>query len=200
LGLREHRYLKMIRTPLFKNDQITMQVFGSYVSTYDFQRAVEDKSTVPLYYDSRGDTLGVSTNDINERIAEKLEEIEIDDINVSQRLERELKREYHIITAKKRLNQIAKDFVEHYTTSWEAGKAMFVCIDKLTCVRMYELIGQYWDQKAEEIRESWKMAAGEEKDHLSNHGLLRMALNSPMERELMWILLLKKKNTPLELP
>jgi len=167
-ALPKANFIGFTGTPLFKNDQITMQVFGEYVSTYDFQRSVEDKSTLPLYYDSRGDTLGVATNDINERIAEKLEEIEINDIDVSQRLERELKRDYHIITAEKRLNQIAEDFVQHYTTSWEAGKAMFVCIDKLTCVRMYELIRQYWDQKAEEIRESWNMAAGEEKDYLSN--------------------------------
>jgi len=167
-ALPKANFIGFTGTPLFKDDQITMQVFGDYVSTYDFQRSVEDKSTVPLYYDSRGDTLGVATNDINERIAEKLEEIEINDIDVSQRLERELKREYHIVTAKKRLNQIAKDFVDHYTTSWEAGKAMLVCIDKLTCVRMFELIEQYWDQKAEEIRESWNMAAREEKDYFSN--------------------------------
>ena len=167
-ALPDANFIGFTGTPLFTNDQITMQVFGDYVSTYDFQRAVEDKSTVPLYYDSRGDTLGVATNDINERIAEKLEAIEIEDIDVSQRLERELKRDYHIITAEKRLDQIAKDFVQHYTTSWEAGKAMFVCIDKLTCVRMHELIRQYWDQKAEEIEESYKMAAGEEKDLLSN--------------------------------
>jgi len=167
-ALPNANFIGFTGTPLFKDDQITMQVFGEYVSTYDFQRAVEDKSTVPLYYDSRGDTLGVATNDINERIAEKLEQIEINDIDVSQRLQKELKRDYHIITAKKRLNQIADDFVEHYTTSWEAGKAMFICIDKLTCVRMYELIRQYWDQKEEEIEESWKMAAGEEKDYLSN--------------------------------
>ena len=72
------------------------------------------------------------------------------------------------ITAKKRLNQIAKDFVNHYTISWETGKAMFVCIDKLTCVRMYELIEQYWAQKEEEVEKLWKMSAGEEKDCLSN--------------------------------
>jgi len=155
-------------TPLFTDDQITVKVFGNYVSTYDFQRAVEDKSTVPLYYDSRGDTLGVATNDINERIAKKLEEIEIDNIDVSKRLEKELKRDYHIITAQKRLNQIAKDFVEHYTTSWEAGKAMLVCIDKLTCVKMFDLIIQYWDQKADKIEELWKMAAGDEKENLCN--------------------------------
>ncbi|MEA3255544.1 MAG: HsdR family type I site-specific deoxyribonuclease [Candidatus Altiarchaeota archaeon] len=165
-ALPNANFIGFTGTPLFKDDEITQQVFGDYVSTYDFQRAVEDKSTVPLYYDSRGDTLGVATNDINERIAKKLEEIEIDDIDVSQRLEKELKRDYHIITAEKRLNQIAKDFVDHYTTSWETGKAMFVCIDKLTCVRMYELIRQYWDQKIDELEESRKMAGGEEREQL----------------------------------
>ena len=166
-ALPNANFIGFTGTPLFKDDEITKQVFGDYISTYDFVRAVEDKSTVPLYYDSRGETLGVATNDINERIAEKLEQIEIDDINVKERLEKELKRDYHIITAEKRLNQIARDFVEHYTTSWEAGKSMFVCIDKLTCVRMHELIKQYWTQKEEEIAESWKLAAGEEKEHLS---------------------------------
>jgi len=167
-ALPNANFIGFTGTPLFKDDEITAKVFGDYVSTYDFNRAVEDKVTLPLYFDSRGDILGVATNDINERIAEKLEQIEIDDIDVSQRLEKALKRDYHIITAKKRLNQIAKDFVDHYTTSWEAGKAMFVCIDKLTCVRMYELIKQYWEQKAEGIEESWKMAAGEEKEYLCN--------------------------------
>lgn len=167
-ALPEANFIGFTGTPLFTNDEVTMQVFGDYVSTYDFQRAVEDKATVPLYYDSRGDTLGLATTQINERIAEKLEKLEINDIDVSQRLEKELKRDYRIITAEKRLNQIAKDFVEHYSTSWETGKAMFVCIDKLTCVKMYELIGQYWDQKTEKIKDSWKMAAGEEKDILRN--------------------------------
>ncbi len=167
-ALPNANFIGFTGTPLFKDDEITKQVFGVYVSTYDFVRAVEDKATVPLYYDSRGETLGVATSDINERIAEKLEQIEINDINVKEQLERELKRDYHIITAEKRLNQIARDFVGHYTTSWETGKAMFVCIDKLTCVRMYELIRQYWTHKEEEIEASWKMAAGEEKKYLSD--------------------------------
>ena len=167
-ALPKANFIGFTGTPLFKDDEITSKVFGKYVSTYDFQRAVEDKSTVPLYYDSRGETLGVETNDINKKIADKLEQMEIEDVNVRERLEKALKRDYHIITAKKRLNQIAKDFVDHYTISWEAGKAMFVCIDKLTCVRMYELIEQYWAQKEEEVEELWKMAAGDEKDCLSN--------------------------------
>jgi hypothetical protein len=69
--------------------------------------------------------------DLNERIAEKLEELETGNINVEQRLERELKRDYRIITADKRLDQVARDFVQHYSTAWETGKAMLVCIDKV---------------------------------------------------------------------
>ncbi|MCG7848463.1 MAG: HsdR family type I site-specific deoxyribonuclease [ANME-2 cluster archaeon] len=136
-------YIGFTGTPLFKDDEITRRVFGGYVSTYDFQRAVEDKATVPLYYDARGDKLGVAIGDLNERIAAKLEELENDDIDVQQRLERELKRDYHIITADKRLDQVARDFVQHYSTAWETGKAMLVCIDKVTCVRMYDLIVKY---------------------------------------------------------
>lgn len=49
-------------TPLFKDDEITRRVFGNYVSTYDFQRAVEDNATVPLYYDARGEKLGIATS------------------------------------------------------------------------------------------------------------------------------------------
>ena len=138
-------------TPLFKEDEITRRYFGDYVSTYDFQRAVDDNATVPLYYDARGDKLGVAIGDLNERIAEKLEEFEIDDIDVEQRLQRELKRAYHVITAGKRLDQVARDFVKHYSNAWETGKAMLVCIDKVTCVRMHGLIGKYWDEEIVEL-------------------------------------------------
>ena len=83
-------------------------------------------ATVPLFYDARGDKLGIETPDLNLKIAEAIEKAEIDDVNVEQRLEAELKREYHIITAKKRLEQVAKDLVVHYSTSWESGKAMII--------------------------------------------------------------------------
>ncbi|MBN1830401.1 MAG: type I restriction endonuclease subunit R [Deltaproteobacteria bacterium] len=144
-------YIGFTGTPLFTDDEITKRVFGDYVSTYDFQRAVEDKATVPLYYDARGDKLGVSVGDLNERIAAKLEELETADIDVAQRLEQELKRDYHIITADKRLDQVARDFVDHYSKAWETGKAMLVCIDKITCVRMYNLIAKYWDERIAEL-------------------------------------------------
>jgi type I restriction enzyme R subunit len=155
-------YIGFTGTPLFKDDEITRRVFGDYVSTYDFQRAVEDRATVPLYYDARGDKLGVSIGDLNERIAAKLEEIDTGDINVRERLEKELKRDYHVITAAKRLDQIARDFVEHYSTAWESGKAMFVCIDKVTCVRMYDLIDKKWCKRIETLQMALSSVADEQ--------------------------------------
>jgi len=157
-------YIGFTGTPLFKDDQITQRVFGGYVSTYDFQRAVEDNATVPLYYDARGDKLGVAIGDLNERIAAKLEELETEDIDVQQRLERELKRDYHIITADKRLDQVARDFVQHYSNAWETGKAMLVCIDKVTCVRMHRLIEFYWDEHIKELEAERAQAADEQEE------------------------------------
>ncbi len=160
-------------TPLFKGDEITKKVFGDYISTYDFQRAVEDKATVPLYYDARGEELVFTDEDgnehtvadpkgLNERIAEKLDELEIDDVDVQQRLERELKRDYHIITATSRLDQIAQDFVSHYANAWETGKAMFVCLDKITCVRMHKLVDFYWRQVIKTEEKELSLAVDEQ--------------------------------------
>ena len=155
-------YIGFTGTPLFSSDEITRRVFGDYISTYDFQRAVEDKATVPLYYDARGDKLGLAVGDLNERIAEKLEELETGDIDVEQRLEKELKRDYHIITAEKRLEQVAQDFVLHYSRAWETGKVMLVCIDKISCVRMHGLILKHWNQRIADLETELKSAADEQ--------------------------------------
>jgi len=159
-------YIGFTGTPLFKDDEITRRVFGDYVSTYDFQRAVEDKATVPLYYDARGDKLGVAVGDLNERIAERLEAMEEaitkGGVDVLQRLEQDLGRDYHIITAGKRLDQVARDFVRHYSTAWETGKAMLVCIDKITCVRMHKLIEFYWNDRIGELEAQLPTATDEQ--------------------------------------
>jgi type I restriction enzyme R subunit len=52
-ALTEASFIGFTGTPLFKDDEVTRRIFGDYVSTYDFQRAVEDGATVPLYYDAR---------------------------------------------------------------------------------------------------------------------------------------------------
>lgn len=142
-------YIGFTGTPLMGDDEVTRRVFGDYISTYDFQRAVADGATVPLYYDARGEKLKVATSDLNERIAGKLAEFEDElagDPDAQRRLEQAMGRDYHVITADQRLERIAKDFVQHYAEGWESGKAMFVCIDKPTCVRMHALIEKYWTE------------------------------------------------------
>jgi type I restriction enzyme R subunit len=69
---------------------------------------------------------------------------------------------YHVVTASKRLDLIAKDFVEHFSTEWESGKAMFVAIDKITTVRMYELIKKHWDARVDELEKALAQAADDQ--------------------------------------
>ena len=155
-------YIGFTGTPLFKDDEITRKVFGDYVSTYDFLRAVQDNATVPLYYDSRGDKLGLAIGDLNERIAAKIEEFETDDLDIRERLEDDLKRDYHVVTAESRLDHIARDLVSHYSTAWGNGKAMLICIDKLTCVRMHGPIERYWAERIGELEKRRKRATDEQ--------------------------------------
>ncbi len=106
----------------------------------------------------------MATTDLNEKMAAKLEELELEDIDVRQRLEGELKRDYHIITADKRLGHIARDFVDHYSAAWESGKAMLVCIDKVTCVKMHGLIAPLWQSKIEDLVASLAAVSDEQEE------------------------------------
>jgi len=135
-------------TPLLSNDNITARTFGGYVSIYDFKRAVEDKATVPLYYENRGEKLQDLKNpEINEEIAAALEQA--GDLDASQlaKLEHEFAKEVHLLTAEKRLRLVAQDFVRHYSDLWTSGKAMFVSYNKVTCVRMYNYVQEYWQKE-----------------------------------------------------
>lgn len=148
-------YIGFTGTPLMGDDEATRKVFGEYVSTYDFQRAVDDGATVPLYYDARGEKLKVATDDINERVAERLADFEDElaaDPDAQRRLEQAMGKAYHVITAGARLERIARDFVQHYAEGWESGKAMFVCIDKPTCVRMHDLFRKHWAEHLQTLR------------------------------------------------
>ncbi len=139
-------------TPLLKNDNITARTFGGYVSIYDFKRAVEDKATVPLYYENRGERLQELKNpEINEEIAAALEEAGDMDSSQLAKLELEFAKEVHLLTAKKRLRVVAQDFVKHYSDLWTSGKAMMVCYNKVTCVRMYDYVQEYWQQEIKAV-------------------------------------------------
>lgn len=130
-------------TPLLQDDHLTKRTFGGYLSVYDFKRAVEDGATVPLYYENRSDLLQIDNPDINDELLDTLEEMDLDE-NQSEKLQRDLSRDVHILMSRPRLEAIAKDFVSHYSTIWESGKAMFISVNKVACVMMYDLVQTYW--------------------------------------------------------
>lgn len=154
-------------TPLLSNDNITERTFGGYISVYDFKRAVEDGATVPLYYENRGDKIADLENpDITERILDAIEKAELD-VDQQEKLEREFAKEIHLLTAQQRLESIAKDFAGHYSDLWTSGKAMFVCLNKVTCVRMYDLVQKYWAEEIEHLENDMKLATQQEAQELS---------------------------------
>lgn len=149
-------------TPLLSSDNITARTFGGYVSVYDFKRAVEDGATVPLYYENRGEKiLDLHNPEITNQI---LDAIENADLNVDQqdKLEAEFAKEIHLLTAEPRLRSIAKDFVRHYFDLWTSGKAMFVCLNKVTCVRMYNFVQEYWKEEIKILKAQLKHTSQQE--------------------------------------
>ena len=151
LALPNAAFIGFTGTPLFKQDEITKRIFGDYVSRYDFKRSEEDGATVKLVYKNRGEKLGVARTDLNDLIAAKIEEAELDP-DQEALLDKLLGQDYEVITADERLDKIAADFVEYCATRWESGKSMLVCIDKITCARMHQLIVPRWQAKAASVR------------------------------------------------
>lgn len=153
-------------TPLLSSDNITARTFGGYVSIYDFKRAVEDGATVPLYYENRGKKIKDLHNpEITEKILDAIEEADIDE-DRREKIEHEFEKEIHLLTAGPRLKKIAKDFVQHYSDLWTSGKAMFVCLNKVTCVRMYDYVQKYWEDEIESLKKQLKHLSQQEAQEL----------------------------------
>lgn len=133
-------------TPLLQNDHLTKRTFGGYLSVYDFKRAVDDGATVPLYYENRSDLLHINNPDINDKLLDAINAMDLDE-NQTEKLKKDLNRDVHILMGRDRLDTIAKDFVKHYSSMWQSGKAMFISVNKVTCVMMYNLVQKYWAQE-----------------------------------------------------
>jgi type I restriction enzyme R subunit len=133
-------------TPLMAGEERTREVFGDYVSIYNFKQSVDDQATVPMFYENRIPELQLINDDFNADMNTVLEEAELDEAQ-EQKLEREFAREYHLITRDERLEKIAEDIVDHFIGRGYKGKAMVVSIDKLSAVRVYDKVRQHWQQR-----------------------------------------------------
>jgi type I restriction enzyme R subunit len=187
LALPNAAFIGFTGTPLFKQDEITKRIFGGYVSQYNFKRSEEDGATVKLVYENRGEKLGLAHADLNERMAEKIEEADLDPDQAAL-LDKLLGKDYEVVTADERLDKIAVDFVEHCATRWESGKSLFVCIDKITCARMHQRIMPRWQAKAAAVRaasEAKRAEAAMTKDEAVRAVLADQA--AKLENQAQWL-------------
>ena len=151
-ALPKAMFLAFTGTPLIAGEERTKEVFGDYVSIYDFQQSVEDGATVPLFYENRTPELQLVNPDLNDDIYELIENAELD-TEQEQKLEKVLGRQYHLITRDDRLETVAQDIVQHFLGRGFVGKAMVVSIDKATALRMHDKVKKHWAAETARVRQ-----------------------------------------------
>ena len=148
-------FLAFTGTPLIAGEERTKEVFGEYVSIYDFQQSVEDGATVPLFYENRTPELQLVNPDLNEGVYKLIEDAEL---NPAQevKLEKELRRQYHILTRDDRLETVAQDIVRHFLGRGFIGKAMVVAIDKATALKLHDKARKHWAAELQQAQNNWR--------------------------------------------
>ncbi len=129
-------------TPIELTDKNTRAVFGDYISVYDIQRAVEDKATVPIYYESRLAKLELDETE-RPRIDTEFEEAtEGEEVERKEQLKTKWAQLEAIVGSEKRLALIARDIVEHFESRLEVmdGKGMVVCMSRRICMDLHDEI------------------------------------------------------------
>jgi type I restriction enzyme R subunit len=143
-ALPNAKFVAFTGTPLITGEERTREVFGDYVSIYDFKQSVEDGATVPLFYENRTPELQITNPELNEEIYQTIEDAGLDE-DQEEKLRKVLGQRYHLITRDDRLDAVAKDIVHHFLNRGYQGKAMVVSIDKLTTIKMYEKVRAEWE-------------------------------------------------------
>jgi type I restriction enzyme R subunit len=159
-------FIAFTGTPLMAGEERTREVFGDYVSVYNFAQSVEDNATVPLYYENRIPRLQLTNEALNDDLSELLDNAALDE-EQEKKLEREFARQYHLITRDDRLEAIAEDIVAHFMGRGDMGKAMVVSVDKATAVRMYDKVSKYWRQYLDELRAEYRRSSGQKRETLA---------------------------------
>jgi type I restriction enzyme, R subunit len=168
-------FMAFTGTPLLnkgKGDEKTRDVFGDYVSVYNFSDAVDDGATLPLYYENRVPEVNLNRDDLGDEIAAIIESADLSDESEAQ-LEREFASAYHIITRDDRLETIAEDLVDHFISrepfsDGVTGKAMVVSIDKATAIKMYDKVQIAWKNKINNLTKEASSATGQQLINLTS--------------------------------
>lgn len=129
-------------TPIESGDRNTQAVFGNYVDIYDIQQAVNDKATVPIFYESRLAKVHFE-EDEKVTIDEQFEELtEGEELSNRQQMRAKWTRLEAIVGNPNRIQKIAEDLVYHFEQRNAVldGKAMIVCMSRRICVELYDAI------------------------------------------------------------
>jgi len=139
-------------TPIEKTDANTRAVFGDYISIYDIQRAVADKATVPIYYESRISKLSLNAAELPKLDAEFEEITEGEELTKKEKLKTKWAALEALVGDPKRIALVAADLVAHFEKRLEAmdGKAMIVCMSRRICVDLYNALIKLRPEWAEE--------------------------------------------------
>lgn len=138
-------------TSLIDGEELTREQFGDYVSIYNFRDAIEDGATVPLYYENRIPELQIVNENFADELGELLENAELDE-DAEGQLVRRFGQEYTLLARPERLRTIARDLVRHFVGRGFTGKAMYVGLDKIAAVRMYDFVSAAWTDHLDELR------------------------------------------------
>lgn len=138
-ALPNAHYIAFTGTPLLKGERVTQDIFGKYVSTYNFKKAVDDGATVPIFYENRAPKLKLYNEDFEKDIGDLCDKYDLEDED-AEKFSKEYSKQYKVITRDDVLDTIAKDIVHNYF--WQDGywKAMVVCVDINTTIRMYDKV------------------------------------------------------------
>ena len=141
-ALPQASFIGFTGTPIEKTDANTRAVFGDYISIYDIQRAVTDKATVPIYYESRISKLSLNAAAMPKIDAEFEEITEGEELTKKEKLKTKWAALEALVGDPKRIALIAADLVTHFEKRAEAmdGKAMIVCMSRRIAVDMYNAL------------------------------------------------------------
>ncbi len=132
-------------TPVELTDKNTKAVFGDYIDVYDMTRAVDDGTTVKIFYESRIAKLDLP-EEMKPKVDTEYEEItEYQEYSQKEKLKSKWARLEAIVGAEQRVKQIAKDIVEHFEKREQAqenegGKAMIVAMSRRIAIDLYKQI------------------------------------------------------------
>ena len=126
-------------TPIELEDANTRAVFGDYISVYDIERAVEDKATVPIYYESRLARLALDEAERPKIDPDFEEATEGEEVERKEKLKTKWAQLEAVVGAPHRLKFVARDIVSHFDRRLAAieGKAMVVCMSRRICIDLY---------------------------------------------------------------